>query len=181
MRLVRALLPCVKSKSVAKRCYLDASVLAKRYIVEQGTFVVNHLFRRVPRDNMMCRTLGILEVMSTFVRKKNASVVPHTAFNQAMTDFRSEVIDAVSFTKISVTDSLVNAAATLVDKHSLNATDAVILRSVLDLATVLRATGDDLVLVTSDQRLLRAAQVEGVLTFNPETQTEGDLDALLAP
>ena len=40
-------------------------------------------------------------------------------------------------------------------------------------------TGDDLVLVTSDQRLLRAAQVEGVLTFNPETQTEGDLDALL--
>ena len=30
-RLVRALLPCVKSKSVAKRCYLDASALAKRY------------------------------------------------------------------------------------------------------------------------------------------------------
>ena len=95
-----------------------------------------------------------------------------------MTDFRSEVIDAASFTKIPATDSLVNAAASLVEKHSLNATDAVILRSVLDLVTVLRGTGDDLVLVTSDRRLLRAAQVEGVLTFNPETQ-KGDLDALL--
>ena len=164
---------------MAKRCYLDASALAKRYVVEHGTVVVNHLFRRVTRDDMMCLTLGILEVISIFVRKKNASVVPHTTFNQAMTDFRSEVIDAANFTKIPAIDSLINTAASLVEKHSLNATDAVILRSVLDLVVVLRATGDDLVLVTSDQRLLRVAQVEGVLTFNPETQTEGDLDALL--
>jgi predicted nucleic acid-binding protein len=128
---------------------------------------------------MMCLTLGILEIIFIFVRKKNASVVPHTAFNQAMTDFRSEVIDAAHFTKIPATDSLVNTAAALVEKHSLNATDAVILRSVLDLIIVLRATGDDLVLVTSDQRLLRAAQLEGVLIFNPETQTESDLDVLL--
>jgi len=55
----------------------------------------------------------------------------------------------------------------------------VILRSVLDLVATLRATGDALVLVTSDQRLLRAAQVEGVLTFDPTTQTESDLGALL--
>ena len=142
---------------------------------------MNHLFRQVARDDIMCLTLGTLEVISIFVRKKNASAVPHTAFNQAMTAFRSEVIDAANFTKISATDSLVNAAASLVDKHSLNATDAVILRSVLDLVIALRATGADLVLVTSDQRLLRAAQVEGVLTFNPETQTEGDLNALLSP
>ena len=113
MRLVRALLPCVKSKSVAKRCYLEASALAKRYVVERGTFVVNHLFRRVTRDDMMCLTLGMLEVIAIFVRKKNASVVPHTAFNQAMTDFRSEAIDAANLTKIPVTDSLINAVLPL--------------------------------------------------------------------
>jgi len=88
---------------VAKRCYLDASALAKRYVVEQGTVVMNHLFRRVTRDAMMCLTLGILEVISIFVRKKNASVVPEDAFNQAMTDFRSEVIDATHFTGIRLT------------------------------------------------------------------------------
>jgi predicted nucleic acid-binding protein len=84
---------------VAQRFYLDASALAKRYVVEQGTLVVNHLFRRVARDAMMCLTLGTLEVISVFVRKKNASVVPDPVFRQAMTDFRSEVIDAANFTK----------------------------------------------------------------------------------
>ena len=164
---------------MAQRFYLDASALAKRYVVEQGTLVVNHLFRRVARDDMMCLTLGTLEVISVFVRKKNAGVVPDTVFRQAMTDFRSEVIDAANFPKIPATDSVVNAAAPLVAKHALNATDAVILRSVLDLVATLHTTGDALVLVTSDQRLLRAAQAEGVLTFDPTTQTEGDLDAFL--
>jgi len=164
---------------VAQRFYLDASALAKRYVVEQGTLVVNHLFRRVARDDMMCLTLGTLEVISVFVRKKNASAVPDLVFRQAMTDFRSEVIDAANFMKIPATDPVVNAAAHLVDKHALNATDAVILRSVLDLVATLHTTGDALVLVTSDQCLLRAAQAEGVLTFDPTTQTEGDLDALL--
>ena len=164
---------------MAHRFYLDASALAKRYVVEQGTLVVNHLFRRVARDAMMCLTLGTLEVISVFVRKKNASAIPDPVFRQAMTDFRSEVIDAANFTKIPATDLVVNAAAPLVAKHALNATDAVILRSVLDLVATLHPTGDALVLVTSDQRLLRAAQAEGVLTFDPTTQTEGDLDALL--
>ena len=41
--------------------------------------------------------------------------------------------------------------------------------------------GDDLVLVASDQRLLRAAQAEGLVTFDPETQSQADLDALLMP
>ena len=164
---------------MAKRFYLDASALAKRYVVEQGTFVVNQLFRRVARDDMMCLTLGTIEVISVFVRKKNASAVPDPVFRQAMTDFRSEVIDAINFTKIPATDQVVNAAASLVAKYALNATDAVILRSVLDLVATLHTTGDALVLVTSDQRLLRAAQAEGVLTFDPTTPTAGDLDALL--
>lgn len=67
-----------------------------------------------------------------------------------MTDFRSEVIDAPDLTKISATDPLVYAAMSLVERHSINTTDAVILRSALDLAAQLRADGDDLVLVTSD-------------------------------
>ena len=99
---------------MAKRFYLDASALAKRYVVEQGTLVVNHLFRRVARDAMMCLTLGTLEVISVFVRKKNASAIPDPAFRQAMTDFRSQVIDAANFPKLPATDQVVNVAASLV-------------------------------------------------------------------
>lgn len=49
---------------MAKRFYLDASALAKRYVVETGTPVVNCLFRQVTRDDMMCLALGTVEVIS---------------------------------------------------------------------------------------------------------------------
>ena len=42
-----------------------------------------------------------------------------------------------------------------------------------------RKVGDELVLVASDHRLLRAAQAEGLTTFNPETESQTELDALL--
>jgi hypothetical protein len=53
------------------------------------------------------------------------------------------------------------------------------LQAAVDLAAQLRVDGDDLALVAADQRLLRAAQAEGLVTLNPETQAESDLDVLL--
>jgi predicted nucleic acid-binding protein len=166
---------------VAHSCYLDASALVKRYIPEKGTPVINYLFGRVPRDRMICLTLGTLEVISILVRRRNANLLSLPLFHQALTDFRSETINAADVMKIPALDPLVNAAAPLVLHYSINSTDAVLLRSALDLASQLRASGSDLVLVTSDQRLLRAAQAEGVLTFDPEGQNQADLDAVLGP
>jgi hypothetical protein len=66
-------------------------------------------------------------------------------------------------------------------KHSLNANDAVVLRVSLDVGQHLRSGGDDLVVVASDRRLLRAAQAEGLSTFNPETQDQAALAAFIGP
>lgn len=55
------------------------------------------------------------------------------------------------------------------------------LRVALDVAHPLRNQRDDLVLVASDQRLLRAARAEGLVTFNPETQDQAALATLLNP
>jgi predicted nucleic acid-binding protein len=166
---------------VAWRVYLDASALVKRYAPETGTPVLNHLFRRVAARDMLCLTLGTLEVFAIFVRKKNANVISLTAFNQAVTDFRAEIIDSAELTKLSATDPLVLAAFPHVQAHSLNSNDAVILCSALEAAVALRGRGDDLLLLTSDQRLQRAAGAEGLAVFNPEAQTEADLDVLLGP
>jgi hypothetical protein len=43
------------------------------------------------------------------------------------------------------------------------------------IARKLRAGGGDLVLVASDQRLLRAPQAEGLSTFDPESQDQAAL------
>jgi len=44
---------------------------------------------------------------------------------------------------------------------------------------MVRPAGDDIVLVAFDRRVLRAAQAEGLQTFNPETDTQAYLDALI--
>jgi hypothetical protein len=77
-------------------------------------------------------------------------------------------------------DALVFTSLPLIEHHSINATDALVLRSALDLADTLRPTGNDLVLVASDARLLRAAGAEGLAVFNPEVDPVERLDALLA-
>jgi predicted nucleic acid-binding protein len=164
-----------------KSFYFDASALIKRYAPERGTPVINYLFQRVPPYRMMCLNLVTVEVISAFVRKKNASRITVGAFNQAFADYRKEILDAAAFSKIPTTDGLVRGAIPLIIRYSINSTDAIILRSTLDLAIQYRAIGDDLVLLSSDQRLLRAAQAESLLTFDPETQDQTGLDALLGP
>ena len=64
----------------------------------------------------------------------------------------------------------------LVETYSLNSVDAMVLRSALDVAVKLRSTGDTLVFVASDQRLLRAASNKGLLIFNPEINPEQTLE-----
>ena len=159
--------------------YWDASALAKRYAPEIGTPLVNHLFTYVTPDRMLCLIVGVSEVISIFVRKKNARLITPEAFSQALVDFRTEIIEVDAFKLISIEDTLVFASQPLIEKHALNATDALILRSTLNMATVLRPVGNDIVLVTSDHRLLRAAQVEGLQTFNPDIDVQTALDILI--
>ena len=159
--------------------YLDASALTKRYAPEPGDRVVHHLFAKLTPDRLAVLNVGVAEVVSILVRKRNARIISRPTCAQSLTDFRAEVIDEAQLRKITTTMALVTAALPLIERHSINATDAILLRSALDLAAGLRASGDDLVLVASDQRLLRAAQSDGLLIFNPETQTTADLDLLL--
>lgn len=93
-----------------------------------------------------------------------------------MIEFKNEVIDREEFITTSVNDSLLLSALDLISKHNLNATDAIILRSAL----VLHQTfAEDLILWTSDKRLGRAAQDEGLLLFDPEEETVEHLHQLL--
>lgn len=69
-------------------------------------------------------------------------------------------------------DQLILGSMRLIETHSLNSVDAVVLCSALNIAAELRNTGDTLVLVASDQRLIRAARAEGLQVFNPEIDSQ---------
>jgi hypothetical protein len=120
------------------------------------------------------------EVLSLLVRKRNAGHLSAAAYTQALTEFGGEIVSS-SVHKVVAGNAVVTAALPFIELHSINATDAIILRLALNLATRLRKAGHDLVLMASDHRLLRAAQAEGLLTFDPEAQSQVELDALMGP
>ncbi len=160
--------------------YWDASALGKRYANEVGTPLVNQLFESVSANRMMVLLIGASEILSILTRRKNAGVMTTTRYEEAVAQWRTEIVNSPDFHLESTEDSLVLNSFDFIADYSLNATDAIVLRSALTVAQSLRADGHDLVLVASDSRLLGAAQSQGLLTFNPEVDGQSDLNALLA-
>ena len=72
--------------------YLDASALAKRYTPEAGTAGVDHLFANVPADRLLVFNVGIAEVVSVLVRKRNAGSLSDPVLQQALLDLGAEIV-----------------------------------------------------------------------------------------
>jgi len=156
--------------------YFDASALVKRYTQEIGSDRINFLFINVPLNRLMCLILGVVELFWICVRKKNDDRITNQIFIQASVNLNSEILDHNSdFKTIPVPDSLILNSVSLIETHSLNSVDALVLQSALDINTELHKIGERLVLVASDRRLLRAADAEGLLVFNPETDSQQQL------
>lgn len=161
--------------------YLDASALVKRYTPETGTAFLNHLFLRIPPKHLIVFSVGVAEVVSILTRKANAGILSVSSRNQAITDFLAEIHAASQVRKVHVDEALVTFALPLIPAHSINSTDALLLASAKEMVVTMRASGDDLLLVAADKRLVRAATAEGLTAMNPETATIADLNALLGP
>jgi predicted nucleic acid-binding protein len=163
---------------MARWVYCDASALIKRYAPESGTALINAAFDRAYPDRMTCATLGLLEVVSILTRKRNDGRLTQAAYDQALIEVRAELIERQEFRLSPITDALLFEALTLIVQHNVNATDALILRSALDVQQTVQTAGDEVVLWSADKRLVRAAQREGLATFDPETDTVDDFEAL---
>lgn len=157
--------------------YFDASALSKRYVPEPGSLVVDHIFGRAPSARMRVLAVGAGEVLSVLVRRRNARTLPPADYIRAEAAFRAEVLDHPAVEKVEVDVTTVRASLAFIERYSINATDALILRTALDLQAVLTPAGDDLVVVACDQRLVAAARAEGLPVFDPERQPAADFDA----
>jgi len=94
-------------------------------------------------------------------------LVSEPQFNNALINLKKEIIESGKYV-LPFDNSVTTDALALIVKHSINSTDGILLQVALDVAEHLRISGDKLALVSSDQRLLRAAQAEGLVIFNPE-------------
>lgn len=159
--------------------WLDANAIVKQYVTETGTPLINHLFTRVALNQIFCLFDSMDETRHVFVKKKNGGEITITTFNQAIQRFETGFIYHADVEKVNPTQSQKTASRQLIETYSINSTDAYILQCALDTADNLRTAGDDLILVSSDKRLLTAADKEGLLIFDPETGNQTDLDVLI--
>ncbi|MCP4659579.1 MAG: type II toxin-antitoxin system VapC family toxin [bacterium] len=160
--------------------YFDASALVKRYAEEAGTPLVNEIFHTLPRTAIACSVIAISEITASLVRKKNDGRIQERYFKEAGSRLHHEFIQDSEVLVTSVQDHLILASLPLIEQYNINATDALILRSVLDIIEGLRDQGQDLFFVTSDKRLIRAIEAEGISVCDPEVASLADVQRIVA-
>ena len=163
-----------------RHAYIEPSAWVKRYYREVGTDLTNALFAELlgPRPSrLLCSRVGMTEVVSVLNRHRNAGRVTQSLFNTAYAQFEA---DSRMVRLLSVRNHQIDASIRLLLAHNLNATDALHLQVALEVQSRLHKQGDTFLVFAADQRLLRAAQAEGLTIFNPETGTQAQLEALLS-
>lgn len=159
--------------------YIDPSAWVKRYFNEDGTELMNVIFDTLlkPRpSHLICSRIGIAEVVSVLNRRRNAGAVSQSVFNIAYSYFEEE---ARVIRLISVTNYMLDLSIRAILTHNLNATDALHLQVAIETSSRFRRQGEHLLFISSDKRLLKVSQNEGLSTFNPETGTKTHLEKLL--
>jgi hypothetical protein len=156
----------------------DASALVKRYAPETGSDVVNALFDRVPRRDMVVTTLGYAETFSSLLRQHNGGAIGRVSFETAVTALEAEFIDDAEVTMLSLDDASILGGLSLMRRHNINASDAAILRVYLRY----RQSRPDMPMcvLASDKRLVRAAHAERLAVLDPETASVDQVAAFTA-
>ena len=159
--------------------WLEANAIVKQYVTETGTSLINYLFTRVSLNRILCLSDSMDEARFAIVRKRNERIITRAAFNQVIQRFEGGFIQRADVEQVNPIQNQKTAARQLIETYSINSTDAYILQCALDKADELRTTGNDLILVGSDRRLLATARTERLLTFDPENDNQIDLDVLI--
>lgn len=157
----------------------DSSALIKRYAFESGNATVNALFAATPAIPMAAAYMVYAETSASLRRKLNGGILDPPTFTASRSMLEREILRNPGVGFITIEDADVLAGIVLTDKHNLNSTDAAILTAYLHYAQQ-QPANVSCVLVAADQRLLRAAEVEGLHTLNPELVAAADVPGFLA-
>lgn len=163
-----------------KNVYLDASALVKRFRQELGSDVVNDTIDRVSADNprrLFVSALTTLETLSILNRRRNEA---HILLPDFIVSLRGVVREIKGFSHyLVIDDRFLISSVKYAIKHNINSADAVHLAVALSLRDVLRQSDDDLVCMTADKRLVRAARAEALTIIDPEVADLQQVRALI--
>jgi len=142
--------------------YLESSALVKLYVREVGTESLLRLAAG-QANKFAVLSLAAVEVRSALRRRERAGEIDSLAANRLLSSFQRHLEG--KFLKQAVTDSVLDVACLLVDRHGLRAYDAVQLSGYLALKTTSGAEVP--VFVCADQAVLIAARSERLSVLDP--------------
>jgi uncharacterized protein len=137
--------------------YLDTSALVKRYFAEPYTDEILLLWRQA--TSIITSAVTYAETMAAFHRKKREAALDEAVIRPVVNGFHK---DWEGFIRVEVTADLNHNIDRLVDQYSLRGFDTIHLA--LSILVHERLAGD-LIFACFDQKLLLAAQSEGLKTF----------------
>ncbi len=155
---------------------------SKQYAPETGTATVKALLNTTPTLDMALAYIVYAETAAILRRKteQRANEFTRRFHSVCAAYLEADILNSNRFTLLSTLDEDVLAVIVLSDAHNINSTDAAMLAAYLRYAEFVSEDEPVCVLVAADNRLIRAAEAEGLKTLNPETLAPDDLPAFLA-
>ena len=146
--------------------YLDTSALIKRYVAETGSRWIQETVDPQSGNLLLTSRLSIVEARSALARRRREASIDADDHAYLVGVFNDHC--HAQYHLVEVEGDVVDKACDLLDKHSLRAYDAVQLASAVVMNASLIASGlPGLVFLCSDERLLAAAEAEGLKWHNP--------------
>jgi uncharacterized protein len=142
--------------------YFDSSALIKRYIEEEGSDKVNALLEE--RSIAAASRLAYPEILAAITRRHKAGEIEIGDLERIKKAFKD---DWMSLAVVEVHNEVFQFIDGVIAKHALKGADSIHLSTALWLK---KATKGDVVFVSSDLELLKAAKSEKLGICNPVDQ-----------
>jgi uncharacterized protein len=139
--------------------YLDSSALVKRYIEEQGSDKVDALLKETAI--IATSRLAYPEILAALTRRHRGGDLTAMVFERVKSQFRT---DWESLAVIEMRVEVLRFVDRLIAKHALKGADSIHLSTALWLK---EKTKQKVIVVASDEELLRSAQIENLGALDP--------------
>jgi PIN domain nuclease of toxin-antitoxin system len=140
--------------------FIDTSSLFKRYQPEQGTDLVCQILEEA-NQQIYISSISIIEILSNLKRLCEIDKITTEEQFQQQRSFFYQDINTLGIIILDVTAEDIIKAESLIVKRYMKPIDSI------QLAIALNLQRDDLTFVSSDQRLCKIAEDEGLMILNP--------------
>lgn len=146
--------------------FVDTSALVKKYMTETGSTWIETLTDPDSDNQIILARVTWVETLSAFSRLHRENKIDPKLLAQTIQVFKADWEGQYQVVEVEKSDF--EAAGNLVQKHPLRAYDSIQLACALKIYSVFAQTAPNtFTLVSADDRLLSAAQAEGLNVENP--------------